>query len=82
MSNLLIPVILLLWLVPTFFYYSQISYSLCLFGCVRIFSDYCSRIGVFWCCHIALAFVDYILILAFSHLVVPNINRSASPCQM
>ena len=34
------------------------------FMCVRISRAYCSRIAVFWWCHIALAFVDCVLMLA------------------
>jgi hypothetical protein len=41
--------------------------SLC-FSCVRISKTCYNRLAVLWRCHIALAFVDQVLLRAFSHM--------------
>ena len=50
-----------------------------LFRCVRIFTACWSRRDGFWCCHIALAFVDYFLVLAFCSLVVSVLTGVGVP---
>lgn len=44
------------------------------FGCVRKNEAYCSRITVFWWHHIVLALVDYVRMVAYSHLVVLDVG--------
>lgn len=53
-----------------------------LFRYVRILRAWarCSRIAGVWWCHIALAFVACVLMLAFSHLVVTGVGRPNSSC--
>ena len=46
------------------------------FICFMTSRSYCSKLAEIWWCHRALALVDYVLILAFSHLVVHGIIRS------
>lgn len=53
------------------------SYYLDVWGCTEL--AYCNSIAWFWWYQIALIFVDCVLTLAFSYLVVPYFGRPCSP---